>query len=395
MDDAGVCPIPPLHAQQGLRAAQRAAPVSLDPRPVASWLTPERFRPRQARQRARKLAPCKAPMVRMLAREPSAAAQGFPRLSEPGCDGGAALVKAYGRTLRPTRHPAFLTLACAPGAWAQVDGGSFGSGQVGHPSRRLRFLVMGLCSSRLRSVACTVSQTREPVLACPQHACASVGAMPHTVMGDPLPSAVLTRAVGDAPVLHPRYADFAAHHGLRLVPCQVGKGHAKGRGENGGGSVTKHGRAGLALPDCRALPPAARPWLATVAHVRLHGETRHQPTDLGHQEHSALPPRPLPPCASATGSQVRAARPCRLPLDPNRSSVPAHLAGHALTLHTSPDRRGLSLGAPRLARHGSRYDRSGACEAPDPPQPRRAPRQKAREPQRCMRFLALSPRAEA
>jgi len=115
----------------------------------------------------------------------------------------------------------------------------------------------------------------------------------------------------------------------------------------------------------------------------------------GAQEHSALPPRPLPPCASATGSQVRAARPCRLPLDTNRSSVPAHLAGHALTLHTSPDRRGLSLGAHRLARHGSRYDRSGACEAPDPPQPRRAPRKKAREPQRFLRFLALSPRAEA
>ena len=65
----------------------------------------------------------------------------------------------------------------------------------------------------------------EHFLACHQHACESFGAIPHKVMVDTLTSAVLKRAVGDAPVLNPRYADFAAHNGFRLVPCNVGTGN--------------------------------------------------------------------------------------------------------------------------------------------------------------------------
>jgi transposase len=356
-ESAGFCQITHLHEQQGLSAAPMAATLSLDPRTVASWLTQERFRPRQARQRARKRDPFKAQMVRRLERSPSAAAQVCPRLGAQGCDGGSALVKAYGRTVRPTRQPAFRTLAFAPGACAQGDGGSFGAVQVGHTRRRLRFFVMVLCDSRMLSVACTVSQTLEHVLACHQHACAYFGAMPPTVMVDHLTAAVLKRAVGDAPGLNPRYADCAAPNGFRSVPCHVGQGHEKGRGENGVGDVKKHCLAGRDLPACSALHPAARPWLETVATVRLQGETRPKPTDLGHQEKSALHPLPMHPCDIATVSQVRASRQFRLPLDPNRSAVPAHRAGHALPLTTSPDRLCLSLGDHRIARHVRSSDR--------------------------------------
>jgi transposase len=369
--------------------------LSLDPRTVASWLTQERFRPRKARQRASKLDPFKAQMVRMLERYPSSAAQVVQRLGEQGFDGGYSLVKAYVRTVRPTRQPAFLTLALAPGECAQGDWGSFGSVKVGHTSRRLSFFVMVLCYSRLLYVECTVSQTMEHFLACPQHALEYFGALPHKIMMDNLKSAGLKRAVGDAPVLNPRYADFAAHNGFRIVPCKVGKGKEKGRGENGVGDVKKHCLAGLDLPDCSALNPAARPWLETVANGRLHGETRQKPTDLWHQEKSALHPLPMPPVAIATVSQVRASRQFRLTLDTNRYSVPAHLAGPALTLKTYPDRLCLYLGDHLSARHGRSDDRYGDCEAPDHPKALLAQRKKARAHQLCMRFLALSPRAAA
>jgi transposase len=389
------CQSKDLHERQGLNASQIAKALALDPRTVSYWLAQEHFQPRKPGQRHSKLDPFKQEIVRMLERYPYSAAQVFQRLREHGFEGGYSLVKAYVRTVRPQRQPAFLKLAFAPGECAQVDWGSFGAVQVGQTSRRLSFFVMVLCYSRMLYVEFTVSQTMEHFLACHQHAFEYFGAIPHKVMVDNLKSAVLKHAVGEAPVLHPRYADFAAHNGFRIVPCNVGKGNEKGRVENGVGYVKKNFLAGLDLPDFSALNPAARQWLETVATVRLHGETRQKPTDLWQQEKAALHPLPMHPFDIATVSQVRASRQFRSTLDTNRYSVPAYLAGQALTLKTYPDRLCLYLGDQLIARHVRSYDRYGDFEDPDHPKPLLAQRKKARDHQLLLRFLTLSPRAEA
>jgi hypothetical protein len=175
----------------------------------------------------------------------------------------------------------------------------------------------------------------------------------------------------------------------------VGKGNEKGRGENGVGSGKKNFLAGLEIPAFRALSPAARQGLATVAKARVHGETTDKPTTLGQQERSSLRPLPRHPCDTATVSQVRASRQCRIPLDTNRYAGPAHDAGHTLTRKTSPDRRCLYHGDQLIARHIRRYDRFQAGAEPDHPPPLLAQHKKARDPPLFRRFLALSPRAEA
>lgn len=213
-------------------------------------------------------------------------------------------------------------------------------------------------------------------------------------MVDHLTAAVLTRAVSAAPVFTPKSLDCATYHGLTIAPCNVGKGNATSRVDNGVGYVKKNCLAGLDLPDLPALNPAAKPWLDTVANGRLHGETRQQPTALWPTERSSLRPLPLHPLDRATVSQVRASRQCRLPLDTNRSSVPVHDAEQALTLTTSPDRRWLSHGQPLMARHLRRYERFHDVEDPDHPKPLLAQRKKARDHQRFRRFLSLSPQAE-
>jgi len=185
-------------------------------------------------------------------------------------------------------------------------------------------------------VAGTVSQTMEHFWACHQHAFDFFGGIPHTVMVDNRTSAVLKRAVGDAPVLNPTSLDFATHHGFPIAPCNVGKGNEKGRVDNGVGSVKKHSLAGLAMPDCSALNPAARHWLDTVANGRLHGATREQPTVLWHTARPSLRPLPLHPFDIAPVAQVRASRPLRMTVETNRSAVPAQYAGHTLTRKTSP-----------------------------------------------------------
>jgi transposase len=331
----------------------------------------------------------------MLDKYPYSAAQVFQRLREQGFAGSYSIVKAYVRTVRPKRQPAFLKLAFAPGECAQVDWGSFGSVPVGQTSRRLSFFVIVLCYSRMMYVEFTVSQTMEHFLACHQHAFEFFGGIPKKVMVDNLKSAVLTRVLGEAPVFNPKYLDFATHCGFTIAPCNVGKGNEKGRVENGVGYVKKNFLAGLELPDFSALNPAARQWLDTVANVRLHSETREKPVQAWHKERPYLSPLPMHPFDIATVSQVRASRQFRMTLETNRYSVPAHYAGQALTLKTYPDRLCLYHADTLIARHTRRYDRFQDVEDPDHPKPLLEQRKKARDHQLFLRFLALSPRAEA
>src|SRR5215475_7318701 len=389
------CQIKHLHDHQGLNASQIAQEVALDRRTVAYWLAQDHFRPRKLRPSMSKLDPFKSDIVRLLARHPYSAAPVFQRLREHGFDGSYELVKAYVRTVRPRRQAAFLTLAFAPGECAQVDWGSFGAVPVGQTHRQLSFFVMVLCYSRMLYIEFTVSQTMEHFLACHQHAFDFFGGIPHKIMVDNLKSAVLKRTMGDAPVLNPKYLDFATHHGFTIVPCNVGKGNEKGRVENGVGYVKKNFLAGLELPDFSALNPAARQWLDTVANIRLHSETRQQPIQAWHTERPSLSPLPLHPFDIATVAQVRASRQFRITLDTNRYSVPAHYAGQALTLKTYPDRLCLYHGDTLIARHTRRYNRFQDIEDPDHPKPLLEHRQKARAHQLFLRFLALSPRAEA
>jgi transposase len=388
------CQIKDLHERQGLKAAQIAHGLGLDPRTVAYWLRQERFRPRHATPRASKLDPFKPQIVQMLEKYPYSAAQVLQRLREQGFDGGYSTVKAYVRTVRPKRQPAFLKLAFAPGECAQVDWGSFGAVRVGQTSRRLSFFVMVLCYSRLMYVEFTVSQTMEHFLACHQHAFEFFGGVPHSILVDNLKSAVLKRALGEAPVFNPKYVDFAKHNGFRIVPCNVGKGNEKGRVENGVGYVKKNLLAGLDIADFSMLAPAVKHWLDTVANVRVHGETRKPPLELWQSEKPHLRPLPLHPFDIATVSQVRASRQFRITLDTNRYSVPAHLAGQALTLKTYPDRLCLYHHNQLVARHTRSYDRHGDFEDPDHPKALLEQRRKARDHKLFMRFLALSPQAE-
>jgi transposase len=389
------CQIKHLQAHQGLNASQIARELALDPRTVAYWLAQEHFRPRTLRPHTSKLDPFKAQIARLLERYPYSAAQVFQRLREQGFTGGYSIVKAYVRVVRPKRQPAFLTLAFAPGECAQVDWGSFGSVPVGQTSRRLSFFVIVLCYSRMMYVEFTVSQTMEHFLACHQHAFEFFGGIPKKVMVDNLKSAVLQRVLGEAPVFNPQYLDFATHNGFTIAPCNVGKGNEKGRVENGVGYVKKNFLAGLEIPDFSALNPAARQWLDTIANVRLHGETKDTPTTLWHTERPRLSPLPLHPFDIATVSQVRASRQFRITLETNRYSVPAHYAGQTLTLKTSPDRLCLYHGDTLIARHARRYDRFQDVEDPDHPKALLEQRKKARDHQLFLRFLALSPRAEA
>jgi transposase len=383
-----------LNEQKGLNPAQIARELALDPRTVAKWLEEKQFRQRAKTLRPSILDPFKDTVIRLLESHPYTARQIFQRLrDDEGYQGGYSAVKKYVRKVRPKKTKAFLTLAFAPGECAQVDWGSYGSVRVGETTRRLSFFVMVLCYSRQMYVEFTVSQTMEHFLAAHQNAFAVFGGVPAKIMVDNLKSAVLSRAMGQAPVFNPRYLDFARHHGFSIAACGVRKGNEKGRVENAVGYIKKNCLAGAELPDFTALAPQAKIWLDTVANIRIHGETKRKPADMLTEERPHLLSLPENPYDIASTSSVRASSQFRVTLDTNRYSVPARFAGARLTLKTYPDRLCLYHEGQLIASHSRSYDRNRDFEDPDHASTLISQRKKARDQQLYLRFLALSPRA--
>jgi transposase len=326
---------------------------------------------------------------------PYSAQQIFQRLREEGYQGCVTIVRDYVRRIRPPKRPVYLKLHFAPGECAQVDWGAYGTVMVGNTSRRLSFFVMVLAFSRQMFVEFTVSQTMEHFLACHEHAFAALGGVPGKIMVDNLKSAVLQRLAGAAPVFNPRYMDFARHHGFGVTACNVARGNEKGRVESGVGYVKKNFLHGLELTDFSAVQAAAQLWLDSIANVRIHGETQQRPVDLLAQERTAL--RPLNPHSYdiAQVSTNVASSQFRITLDTNHYSVPAAYAHRRVTVKAYPDRICIYYDNRLIARHSRRYGRHQDIEDPDHAKALIAQRGHAREQRLMLRFLALSPDAQA
>ncbi len=388
------CQIRQLADQNKLSAAQIAAELALDLKTAQKWIHCPKYEPRKVTRRPGKLDPFQGQIVALLARHPYSARQIFQQLTAQGYTGGYSILKERVRLLRPVRQPAYLTLAFAPGECAQVDWGSFGWIKVGATRRRLSFFVMVLCYSRQMYVEFTLGQGMEWFLACHQNAFTFFGGTPAKVMIDNLKTGVLSHPVGGPVVYHPRYLDFAAHHGFTPVACGVRKANEKGRVENGVGYIKGNFLHGLELPGFAALNPAAHDWLRTVANVRLHGETRRKPVEMFPEEQArlrSLPARPYDPAALQT---VTATRRCRVVFETNRYSIPHLYAGQKLTLKVYPERLSLYHRETLIATHPRSFERHQDLLNPDHTKELLAQRLKARQQTLLLAFLSLSPQAE-
>jgi hypothetical protein len=113
------------------------------------------------------------------------------------------------------------------------------------------------------------------------------------------------------------------------------------------------------------------------------------------EEQAQLKPLPTIPYDSATITTVRASKQFRVTLDTNRYSVPAEYASTRLMLKTYPDRACLYHQDQLIARHPRLSDRYQDFEDPDHPRELLVQRRNAREQKLMMRFLTLSPKAQA
>lgn len=374
-------------------AAQIAAELGLNLKTAQIWVKVKTYRPRRASKRPSKLDPFKGQIVALLERHAYTAQQLFQELKTQGYRGGYSILKGFVRLVRPVHKPAYLALEFAPGECAQVDWGSFGFVTVGGTRRRLSFFVMVLCYSRVMYLEFTLGQGMEHFLSCHQKAFQFFGGAPGKVMIDNLKTGVLDHPLGEKAIFHPRYLDFADHHGFRPVACAVRKANEKGRVENGVGYVKKNFLSGLELPSFEALNPAAIQWLRTVANVRLHGETRRKPIEMFEEEKLKLKALPLLSYDAAVLKPVNADACCRVVFEANRYSVPHLYASQKLTLKIQPEQLSFFHNETLIATHPRSYDRRQNIRNPDHAKELLAQRLKAREQTLLLAFLNLTPQA--
>ena len=379
--------------RQGLTATQIARALGLNRKTVAKWLARRRYAPQQRRPRSSILDPFKPRIVRLLDAHPYSAQQIFQRLREEGYRGGVTIVRDYVHRIRPTKLPVYLKLHFAPGECAQIDWGCWGTVAVGNTRRRLSFFVMVLAFSRQMFLEFTISQTMEHFLSCHEHAFLAFGGVPSKIMVDNLKSAVLQRLAGVAPVFNPRYLDFARHHGFTITPCTVARANEKGQVESGVGYVKKNFLRGLDLTEFSAIQAAAQVWLDTIANVRIHKQTQRRPVDLLQDER--LGPHNPNRYDVARTTTTRASSQFRITVDANHYSVPCTYAHRRLTVKLYPDRVVIYFDAQLVARHTRSYSRHLDIEDPEHAKGLLAERLRAREQRLMLRFLALSPDAQA
>lgn len=386
------CKIHDHRARQGLSIVQTAQALGLHPETVSKWSRIDHYRQVPQKKRGSQLDSYKGQIVRWLDAHPLSAQQIFQRLREAGFTGGITIVKDYVRIVRPPKQKSFLTLSFAEGECAQVDWGEYGTIAVGDTRRKLSFFVMVLCYSRMMYLEFTVSQTMEHFLACHEHAFAVLG-VPEKIMVDNLKSAVLKRLVGEAPVLNPRYVDFARHHGFKIAACNIRAGWEKGRVESGVGYVKKNLLNGLELTDFSCANPAAQVWLHDIANVRIHAETHQRPVDLFAKEKPHLKALNANPYDLGRVITPRVSPRFRVTIDANRYSVPSRFSGRLVTVKLYPDRVCIYFQDTLIARHARSYDRRQDIEDPDHPQQLLEERKSAREQRLLSQFLALTKKA--
>lgn len=380
--------------KEGYRLRQAASTLELDIKTVRLWSKRTQYQQCAQPKRASKLDPVKGEIVRLLHQHPFSAQQILQRLRQGGYSGGYSILKDFIRQVRPVHRPAYLTLHFEPGECAQIDWGYAGVVPVGQTRRRLSFFIMVLCYSRQMYVEFTLSETMEQFLSCQQNAFAFFGGAPRDMMLDNLKTGVLSHPMGGPVTYHPRYLDFARFYGFKVKACNVRKANEKGRVENAVGYLRKNFLNGLELTAFAPLNPMVQSWLAEVANVRVHAETKKMPKELFALEKPRLSVLPATLYDVAAVRMIRATPRFRVHFDSNRYSVPAEYASARLTVRVYPDKLVVCHQDRIVAEHTRSYDRGRDFENPDHVRELLQERKAARSQKLLQRFMQISPLAE-
>lgn len=216
-----------------------------------------------------------------------------------GFTGGYTIVKDLVRRLRPQpRRQPVLRFESGKGQQAQMDYATYELDFTEEGRRRVNLFSYVLGYSRRQYLRFVESQDFETTIREHVRAFQHLGGAAATCLYDNM-KVVVARYEGDEPIYNTRFLAFATHYGYKVWACRRRRPQTKGKVEKPFHYVETSLLNGREFRSLDHLNEVTAWWLAEVADVRVHRETRRRPVDLHAEELPYLIPLPDKPYDTA------------------------------------------------------------------------------------------------
>jgi len=206
--------------------------------------------------------------------------------------GKYTIVKDLVRRLRPeTRRQPVLRFETSKGSQSQMDYATYEIDFTEEGRRRVNLFGYILGYSRRQYLHFTESQDFETTIREHVRAFTYLGGVAATCLYDNM-KVVVARYEGDEPIYNTRFLAFATHYGYKVWACRRRRPQTKGKCERQFRYLETSFLNGRSFRNFEHLNECLAQWLAEVADVRVHRETKRRPIDLHAEELPYLIPLP-------------------------------------------------------------------------------------------------------